>query len=275
VYDTHDDLKRLVADTDRHFTYIGDSKLRGAVIDIHMGDIRKSLKNDEQKRFALLIVELIDKGFDPEDRLTLEAVKLYMDRVAENGIVALHVSNKVFRLEPIVAAIATELKIAGRIWNDGGEGRPGKTACSWVVLSKTDASLGILGKSTTEQVLAFGTKNLPLKNLLRKYGPNADAKAVIDKEWNGADLSLEEFGRKYGGDAASLLEITRRAELLRNSMTIESLTKVVYGPLFHPLIAEAAVGVRRDGDRKWPKEVINENSLLKKLQEGVNPSRRP
>ena len=53
-----------------------------------------------------------------------------------------------------------------------------------------------------------------------------------------------------------------------NDLTIDDLVNLVYGPLFHSLKLEPAVGVRRDGDKKWPKEVINENSLLKKLLEG-------
>src|SRR5437764_66983 len=91
----------------------------------------------------------------PPDRLTLEAVRLYADRVTPDGLVALHVSNKKLWLEPVVARIAEELGLAGRIWNDDGFRRPGKTASGWVVLARDEAALGTIAKPTDEQVVGF------------------------------------------------------------------------------------------------------------------------
>jgi hypothetical protein len=144
-YETHPELKALVADTDRYFTIIADARKRGAEIDLRMGPIRKNLERDADRKYAVLLVELIDEGFDPGDRLTLEAVRLYADRVTPDGLVALHISNKEFRLEPVVARIAEELKLAARIWEDDGERTPGKTASSWVVLARDKKALGSLG----------------------------------------------------------------------------------------------------------------------------------
>ena len=59
------------------------------------------------------------------------------DQVTDDGIIALHISNRVYRLEPVVAAIAEELRLAGRVWNDEYDNRPGKTWSSWVQHSLT------------------------------------------------------------------------------------------------------------------------------------------
>lgn len=264
-YETHPALKKLVADTDQYFTYIGDARRRGAEVEIRIGNARKNLTADADRKFGVLLVELYDTEFDPGERLTLEAVRLYADRVTPDGIVALHISNKVFRLEPIVAAITAELKLTGRVWYDDYTGRPGKTASTWVVLARDENHLGVLAKPTTDQVLAFGTRNVALVALLRKYGPRASAKDAIKKEWGGTDLVVEDFMRRHGTDAAALLQHLRQAEAMQRNVPLADLTHLVCGPMFRPLKAEEGIGARRDGDKRWPAAVINENSLLRKL----------
>ena len=90
--------------------------------------------------------ELFDDQFDPGPRLTLEAVKLYADRVTPDGMVALHISNKYFWIEPVVAQIAKELNLHGQVWHDDGERRPGKVASSWVVLVRDKSVLDLFAK---------------------------------------------------------------------------------------------------------------------------------
>lgn len=68
---------------------------------------------------------MIESGHDPGDRLTLEAVRLYLSRTRPDELVALHISNREYWLEPVVARIARELKLAARVWHDDREGRPG------------------------------------------------------------------------------------------------------------------------------------------------------
>lgn len=141
-YESSPDLKLLVADTDRHFTYLHDAGRRGATVDVKFGPARRLLAADSDRRFALLLVEMIDTGFDPGDRLTLEAVRLYLDRTTPDGLVGLHVSNREFHLEPVVGRIARELRLAARVWHDDRAGSPGKSTSSWVVLGRAEADLG-------------------------------------------------------------------------------------------------------------------------------------
>src|SRR5438093_948009 len=179
------------------FTYVDDARQRGALLDFRMGDARLELKKDTDRKYALLLVDAFSSDAIPVHLLTKEAVEMYMDRLTEDGILALHISNKYVQLEPVVAQIAKALKLEARVWNDG-EGPPGKTASSWVALARDEKTLGSLARPATEQVIAFGSKNQVLIDLLKKYGPDASAKEVISKEYGGDDLAIEDFAKQHG-----------------------------------------------------------------------------
>jgi hypothetical protein len=148
-YEIDPAVKHLVADTDKFFTYVTDGKKRaqsqpGGDVDIRMGDARLKLKDDADRRYALLLVDAFSSDSIPVHLLTKEAVQLYLDRMTEDGLLGLHISNRWVRLEPVVAAIARDLGLTARVWNDDKEGRPGKTASSWVVLARKPEYLGKL-----------------------------------------------------------------------------------------------------------------------------------
>lgn len=137
-------VTKLVADTDEYFTYVRDAKKRGAVLDFRMGDARLKLKVTDDK-YSLLLVDAFSSDSIPVHLLTVEAVRLYLERMKDDGILALHISNKYVRLEPVVAAIAKELGLVAYVWNDddgSGLRKFGKTASSWVALARKKEHLG-------------------------------------------------------------------------------------------------------------------------------------
>lgn len=148
-YEIDPAVKHLVADTDKYFTYVTDGKRRaqsapGGDLDLRMGDARLRLKDDADRKYALLLVDAFSSDSIPVHLLTKEAVQLYLDRMTEDGLLGLHISNRWVRLEPVVSAIARDLGLTARVWSDDKEGRPGKTASSWVVLARKPEHLGKL-----------------------------------------------------------------------------------------------------------------------------------
>ena len=142
-YEIDHTVKKLVDDTDRYFTYTNDAKRRRAHLEIHMGDARLELKKDADRKYALLLVDAFSSDSIPVHLLTKEAVQLYLERMTDDGILALHISNKFVRLEPVVAAIARDLGLTARVWSDDDSDRsPGKTASSWVALARKPEQLG-------------------------------------------------------------------------------------------------------------------------------------
>jgi hypothetical protein len=150
-YEIDPAVKQLVADTDEYFTFVSNARARGAEIEIVMGDARLKLKEHTDRKYALLLVDAFSSDAIPVHLLTREAVQLYMNRLTDDGILALHISNKYVRLEPVCAQIAKDLGLTARLWSDSAEGQPGKTASSWVVMAKNDETLGTLGLPLEKQ----------------------------------------------------------------------------------------------------------------------------
>jgi hypothetical protein len=249
-YSAHRELKGLIEDTDRHFTYVHDARRRGATVAVKYGPVRPALAADRDRKYAALLVELVEESFDPGDRLTLEAVRLYRDRVTPDGIVALHASNRVYNIMPAIERIARELKLAGRVWHDDSENRPGKTASSWVLLARSDADLGPLARPALEQVMEFGTRNEPLGFLLAKYGPDALAQGAILREWGGPEpetLTTTLMSIRHGPQAAILLQhVNRLRDAGEQDATLRRVADVVCGRMFAPLVSDPRTELRTD-----------------------------
>ncbi len=232
-------------------TFVQGARDRGGKIDFHMGDARLKLRDYNGRKYSLLLVDAFSSDAIPVHLLTKEAVEMYMTKITDDGILALHISNKYVRLEPVVAGIAKELNLVSRVWNDDSENRPGKTASSWCVLARNEANLGALGKSAVEQAKAFGTRNEPLTYLLTKtdekgnlvYGADKNAYDAIMAEWGGPPGERDKMtpnlmSIRHGPQAGLLLQYAIRLKDLGktgNEATLGALAGHIFGPMFHEL----------------------------------------
>jgi hypothetical protein len=110
-----------------------------------MGDARLNLARSNDPQFDILVVDAFSSDAIPVHLLNLEAVQLYLDRTGPAGIVAIHISNKYLDLLPVIARIASELKLSIRVKDDvpvtKWEGERMKYASRWVVLARTPAAI--------------------------------------------------------------------------------------------------------------------------------------
>ena len=102
-----------------------------------MGDARLSLERLEGRKFGFMLVDAFSSDAIPVHLLTKEAVQLYFDRLEDDGLLALHISNRYLDLEPVVDRIAKELNkelgdmphglgVEARVMHDDDESAPGK-----------------------------------------------------------------------------------------------------------------------------------------------------
>lgn len=146
-------IARVARDT-TYFSYLADASTD---VEIELGDARLSLQMMEgDRRFDLIVLDAFSSDAVPVHLLTLEAVQLYLSRLAEEGWLAIHISNRYLDLEPVIAALARELGLAGRI-AQGPEREQSRYVMSstWVVLARDEAALGPVARDPGWQKLRF------------------------------------------------------------------------------------------------------------------------
>ena len=82
--------------------------------DIAVGDARLLLDR-EQATLDVLALDAFASDAIPVHLLTLEAFTIYLRRLAPDGVIAIHISNRNLDLEPVLAALAERLGLVGRI----------------------------------------------------------------------------------------------------------------------------------------------------------------
>jgi spermidine synthase len=110
--------------------------------DIVLGDARLTVAKEEAKSFDYLQIDAFSSDSVPTHLLTSEAVKLYLSKLSDTGVLVMHVSNRHLDLAPVAAAaaLATDgTKVA--IVRSMAQGKmPEDSASMVVVAAKSDAS---------------------------------------------------------------------------------------------------------------------------------------
>lgn len=96
-----------------YFSYLADSP---AEISLVEGDARLSLERELEEggsqRFDLLVMDAFSSDSVPVHLLTLEAMELYLEHLAPEGVIAVNISNNYLDLKPVVWRVAEELGLS-------------------------------------------------------------------------------------------------------------------------------------------------------------------
>jgi len=126
----------------RHFSYLKDSR---ATVQTVIGDGRLSLMREPDAAFDVLVVDAFSSDSIPMHLITREALALYLRKVSDDGVIALHISNRFLELLPIVLRLARELNLAVLYVDDAEpEGKAGanlKSTSDWVLLARNEGAL--------------------------------------------------------------------------------------------------------------------------------------
>ena len=80
--------------------------------------------------------------------ITLDAVRLYLTKLAPGGVLLFNISNRHLVLEPVLGAIARAAGLAARTRDDvrvsDAERTTGKVESQWVVMARREEDLGAL-----------------------------------------------------------------------------------------------------------------------------------
>ncbi|QEG02257.1 hypothetical protein Mal15_63430 [Stieleria maiorica] len=120
----------------RFFTYLQGS---AASTEVRLGDARivmeRELQNDRRQRLDVLAIDAFSSDAIPVHLLTAECGEIYRAHLAEDGILAIHISNRFLELGPVVRGLADTLDWQSvRISNDK-DTSAGVFASTWVLLT--------------------------------------------------------------------------------------------------------------------------------------------
>lgn len=141
------------------FHYLEDCRARWSVVP---GDARMSLARERAGSFGLIVLDAFSGDAIPVHLLTREAMRVYLDRLAEGGLIALHVSNSYLDLEPLVRELASDAGLVGLNRDETGltpdESRRWKMTSQWIVLARRQGDLAPLARRPGWLPLAGGRK---------------------------------------------------------------------------------------------------------------------
>lgn len=125
-----------VAENPDLFTYLSSTE---ADVRQVVGDGRLALQDEKPGSFDLLALDAFTSDAIPVHLLTREAFEVYANALADDGVLLVHISNRVFDLEPVIASAADEMGWSIQVGT--GEGGGDELPSKWVALAPDASSL--------------------------------------------------------------------------------------------------------------------------------------
>jgi hypothetical protein len=131
LYEIDPDVIRL-AQSSPWFSFLSDSK---AKIEIVLGDGRVSLEREPPNQFDVLVLDAFTGDSPPAHLLTLEAFKLYLTHLADDGVIAVNISNRYLDLLPVLVQVRNRFNLHAAYIKTTGDMKISANA-QWVLLSR-------------------------------------------------------------------------------------------------------------------------------------------
>jgi hypothetical protein len=140
-YEIDPTVERIAKDV-RHFTFLKDCPARVTVV---LGDARLSLANATDHSYDLIVLDAFSSDAIPVHLLTREALKLYLAKLSESGLMVFHISNRYLDLKPILGNLANHMNLVCLVQDDmelsEAEKKAKKAPSTWVVMARRCSDL--------------------------------------------------------------------------------------------------------------------------------------
>ncbi len=140
-------MVKIASDTD-NFSYLASCQPNPP--DIVIGDARLTMTKEKNGSFDLIIVDAFSSDAVPIHLMTAEAIRLYLDKVSERGVVVLHISNRYLDLDAVLGATIKLVPGAHGliISDDTADGSYASTSSTVAVFAKSPEALEPFRKLT-------------------------------------------------------------------------------------------------------------------------------
>jgi len=143
-YEIDPTVKRIATES-RYFTFLKDCPAKASVV---LGDARLSLVNATDHSYDLIVLDAFSSDAIPLHLLTREALKLYLAKLSESGIMVFHISNRYLNLKPILGNLANHMNLVCLVQEDmdlsEAEKKAKKAPSTWVVIARRSPDLNRL-----------------------------------------------------------------------------------------------------------------------------------
>jgi spermidine synthase len=125
-----------------------------------LGDARLSIEREPGGWFDVLAIDAFSSDAIPVHLLTREALALYRSRLAADGVIAWHISNKHLDLRPVLEALAADAGLLAIICDDATVPPPsrGRFPSTWVAMTASDRTATSISRDVRWVRLASGRR---------------------------------------------------------------------------------------------------------------------
>jgi spermidine synthase len=131
-YEINPEAERLAR---KHFTYLTDGPAR---VEVVPGDARLSLEREPPQRYHVLALDAFSGVTIPSHLLTVEAMELYLRHIADDGVIAMHVSNPYLDLSPVVRGLARRFSLKLTRISPWPEDEDVLESSTWLLLTRSE-----------------------------------------------------------------------------------------------------------------------------------------
>jgi spermidine synthase len=140
IYEINPDVKLAR----NYFSYLNDCEAKYEVV---LGDARVMMEHEagrgEFQKLDVLALDAFSSDAIPVHLLTREAFDLYFKHLADDGVLAVHISNRHLDLKPVVYGLAREFKAKTGFISNGSNDWAGVSSSHWVLVTRNQEFLDI------------------------------------------------------------------------------------------------------------------------------------
>lgn len=135
---------------EEYFTFLQDCRERGATVQVEIGDARLTLARGPARSIDLIFADAFSSDAVPVHLITREALRIYLDHLAEGGVLIFNAANRYLDLEPVFGDLAADAGLVCRARTETEKDispadlKQGKTSSHWVVMARRAEDLGFL-----------------------------------------------------------------------------------------------------------------------------------
>ena len=127
------------------FHYAQDAQARGVQGQVFLGDARRNLaKRGHEGFYQMIFVDVFNSDAIPTHLLTEEALVVYFQKLAPEGIICIHTSNRHIDLVHVLERVTQRLDVPMRVTRSNPDNRqtaPAHFSSEWVLITRTHETM--------------------------------------------------------------------------------------------------------------------------------------